>query len=416
MEFIPHCSVCLQDISNNEGRVLSCSCFVCNSCFSSHHVDSYGNPFRGCPACLKQKVNMIALGPSLPKDVSTPMTDILKQIRVLQDTISFQTTHYKRILKLAAKGKSIDKQHIENLNNKVIGQDNELNTLRYFIKSNHVVSSSSSSSSSPPIELEPSSHESFFGSHDDQDQHQNQSQPQNQNQNQVQCQSDHQLTGHDHQVQLYSRYNIQATGTGTEQNGKGWENESQSSYGPQQQSNGSSDHLWNPPRTSVRAHTPLSVPPPSRGTKRPLSAPGGVLPGQEHQQQYQQILSMISMNSPNANDRSVKPRTPSSSHRGNETYPFRVSSPSHHRLSSPGPKSITPSSQYSRGNVAAIHPSRNERHQQQHLSRPTSAASMTSVHSISSSRSELNDIQRQEFLASERQRFKGHAQVSRQMF
>ncbi len=102
ISFQAHCSCCYQPLTHNNGSVCSCSCFMCDEC-QNIFTDVMKNPDRRCLSCQKTNVRALSIGPNMPGEVQTCLSDATQKVEALHELLKFQIRHYKKCLTGASK-------------------------------------------------------------------------------------------------------------------------------------------------------------------------------------------------------------------------------------------------------------------------------------------------------------------------
>jgi len=93
ISFTSYCGLCYCRIAPSKGGwVYSCGDFLCSLCVPD------GNRDQNCAVCGKTNVNSLRLNADMPEDVLDKMNDLSNEFETLQEALSFQIRHYKRVL------------------------------------------------------------------------------------------------------------------------------------------------------------------------------------------------------------------------------------------------------------------------------------------------------------------------------
>lgn len=128
-----------------EGRVSSCSCFLCGGC-ERLLLES---PTKRCPSCLKERVKSISLSiGEMPDEVSNSLCNITDKLESFHETLMFQVKHYKRALNFAFNAMNDLKNDIARRDEELSSKSQELNNLRSLMGRNNGIMMTSDESSS----------------------------------------------------------------------------------------------------------------------------------------------------------------------------------------------------------------------------------------------------------------------------
>eukprot|EP01035_Chromulina_nebulosa_P029039 gene29039-38432_t len=117
LAFVSYCGLCFCKITPSKGGlVLSCGDFICSVCIPSNATI----PDQKCPVCNKNKVNSLRLNTDMPEDVLEKMNDVTSELESLQETMTFQIKHYKRILSILSVVVHEKDRIINDLNRQII--------------------------------------------------------------------------------------------------------------------------------------------------------------------------------------------------------------------------------------------------------------------------------------------------------
>lgn len=93
VSFTSYCGLCYCRIAPSKGGwVFSCGDFLCSLCVPD------GNKEHNCLVCGKNNVNSLRLNADMPEDVLDKMNDLSSEFESLQEALTFQIRHYKRVL------------------------------------------------------------------------------------------------------------------------------------------------------------------------------------------------------------------------------------------------------------------------------------------------------------------------------
>ena len=93
------CTLCLVEIAIPPGRgvAFSCQCFFCEECFPP----TSQVPIN-CPSCKSLEPDIVSLNKqTIPEEIKSLLGNPNKIFENLSDIISFQTSHYKSVIKSA---------------------------------------------------------------------------------------------------------------------------------------------------------------------------------------------------------------------------------------------------------------------------------------------------------------------------
>lgn len=95
------CGRCFRIVSRETGGfVLSCSDFLCASCFQAAEAASPGSSTLHCPACNKPGVKSQDINaPNPDEEVTNNLSDVVSTVEKLKNAANFQLKHYKTTIK-----------------------------------------------------------------------------------------------------------------------------------------------------------------------------------------------------------------------------------------------------------------------------------------------------------------------------
>ena len=95
-----YCSICLAEINipPGDGISFSCQCFLCSKCFDKSKI------YKNCPSCNSSEPDSVSLNErSIPDEIKNLIANPQNIYNTLNDLVSFQTSHYKSVIKAAQK-------------------------------------------------------------------------------------------------------------------------------------------------------------------------------------------------------------------------------------------------------------------------------------------------------------------------